>query len=157
MSLRPWVVALRSGVPPARIEAKIDDELQEMKEDTGEASIIRWALENESDKLKEWCHLDENGQMQGPLAKRFEQAIRLEGTKVTQSKHAAGVVIADSDLSTICPTVYDTKTNSKIAGMEMEDLESIGVVKFDILGVAMLDKMMFISDHLKQGASNALS
>lgn len=138
-------------------EAKIADELQEMKEDTGEASIIRWALENESDKLKEWCHLDENGQMQGPLAKRFEQAIRLEGTKVTQSKHAAGVVIADSDLSTICPTVYDTKTNSKIAGMEMEDLESIGVVKFDILGVAMLDKMMFISDHLKQGASNALS
>jgi DNA polymerase-3 subunit alpha len=134
-------------------EAKIADELQEMKEETGEASIIRWALENESDKLKEWCFIDDNNELQGPLAKRFEQAIRLEGTKVNQSKHAAGVVIADSDLSQICPTIYDSKTNSKIAGMEMEDLESIGVVKFDILGVAMLDKIMFISDYLKKGVS----
>jgi DNA polymerase-3 subunit alpha len=138
-------------------EAKIADELQEMKEETGEASIIRWALENQSEKLKEWCFIDENDQLQGPLAKRFEQAIRLEGTKVNQSKHAAGVVIADSDLSYICPTVYDTKTQTKIAGMEMEDLESIGVVKFDILGVAMLDKIMFISDYLKQGVTDEIS
>ncbi len=130
-------------------EAKIADELQEMKDETGEASIIRWALENEADKLKEWCYIDENGQFQGPLAKRFEQAIRLEGTKVNQSKHAAGVAIADENLANICPMVYDTKTKSQIAGMEMEDLESVGVVKFDILGVAMLDKIMFVSEYLK--------
>lgn len=137
-------------------EAKIADELQEMKEETGEASIIKWALENESDKLKEWCYLDENGQLQGPLAKRFEQAIRLEGTKVNQSKHAAGVVIADTNISDICPTVYDTKTKTKIAGMEMEDLENIGIVKFDILGVAMLDKIMFISDYLEHGVKHEI-
>lgn len=138
-------------------EAKIADELQEMKDETGEASIIRWALENESNKLKEWCFLDENNELQGPLAKRFEQAIRLEGTKVNQSKHAAGVVIADSDLSQICPMIYDTKTKTKIAGMEMEDLESIGVVKFDILGVAMLDKIMYISEYLRKGVNNEIS
>lgn len=138
-------------------EAKIADELQEMKDETGESSIIRWALENQPDKLKDWCFIDDNGQFQGPLAKRFEQAIRLEGTKVNQSKHAAGVVIADSDLSTICPMVYDTKTKTRIAGMEMEDLESIGVVKFDILGVAMLDKIMYISEYLKKGVSNEIS
>lgn len=137
-------------------EAKIADELQEMKEETGEASIIKWSLENESEKLKEWCYIDNNGQIQGPLAKRFEQAIRLEGTKVNQSKHAAGVVIADTNISDICPTVYDTKTKSKIAGMEMEDLENIGVVKFDILGVAMLDKIMYISDYLKRGIKNEI-
>jgi len=138
-------------------EAKIADELQEMKDETGEASIIRWALENESEKLKEWCFIDENNQLQGPLAKRFEQAIRLEGTKVNQSKHAAGVVIADSDLSSLCPTIYDSKTKSKIAGMEMEDLETIGIVKFDILGVAMLDKIMFISEFLNKGILNEIS
>jgi DNA polymerase III alpha subunit len=38
-----------------------------------------------------------------------------------------------------------------IAGMEMQDLESIGVIKFDILGIAMLDKVMNISEILKQG------
>jgi DNA polymerase-3 subunit alpha len=138
-------------------EAKIADELQEMKDETGESSIIRWALENQSDKLKEWCYLDENNELQGPLAKRFEQAIRLEGTKVNQSKHAAGVVIADTDLSVLCPTIYDTKTESKIAGMEMEDLENIGIVKFDILGVAMLDKIMYISEYLKKGVTDEIS
>jgi DNA polymerase-3 subunit alpha len=137
-------------------EAKIADDLQEMKDETGESSIIRWALENSADKLKDWCYIQDN-ELKGPLAKRFEQAIRLEGTKVNQSKHAAGVVIADEDLSTLCPMIYDTKSKIKIAGMEMEDLESIGVVKFDILGVAMLDKIMYISDYLKQGVTDEIS
>jgi DNA polymerase III alpha subunit len=35
--------------------------------------------------------------------------------------------------------------------MEMQDLESLGIIKFDILGVAMLDKVMTISDILKNG------
>jgi DNA polymerase III alpha subunit len=35
--------------------------------------------------------------------------------------------------------------------MEMQDLESLGLIKFDILGVAMLDKIMTISDILKYG------
>jgi DNA polymerase-3 subunit alpha len=132
-------------------EAKIADELQEMKEETGEASIIRWALENNADKLKEWCYIDENGELQGPLAKRFEQAIRLEGTKSNQSKHAAGIAISSEPLKDICPMVYDSKNDQYIAGMEMQDLENIGIIKFDILGVAMLDKIMTIQDLLQQG------
>jgi len=132
-------------------EAKIADELQEMKEDTGEASIIRWALENNVDKLKEWCYISSDNILEGPLAKRFEQAIRLEGTKSNQSKHAAGVVISSKKLSSVCPMVYDTKNKQAIAGMEMQDLESLGLIKFDILGVAMLDKIMTISDILKYG------
>lgn len=132
-------------------ESKIADELQVMKEETGEASIIRWALENESEKLKEWCSIDKNGELQGPLAKRFEQAIRLEGVKSNQSKHAAGIAISSKPLKNICPMVYDSKNKQTIAGMEMQDLESIGIIKFDILGVAMLDKIMTIQDLLKQG------
>jgi DNA polymerase-3 subunit alpha len=134
-------------------EAKIADELQEMKEEYGEASIIQWALENNSKDLKEWCYIGENDSLEGPLAKRFEQAIRLEGTKSNQSKHAAGVVIASNDLENICPMVYDTKNKQPIAGMEMQDLESIGIIKFDVLGVAMLDKIMDISSTLKIGDS----
>ena len=129
-------------------EAKIADELQEMKEETGEASIIGWALENNVDNLKEWCYLLDDGTLSGPLAKRFEQAIRLEGTKSNQSKHAAGVVISQEKLSEICPMVYYNKNKQLIAGMEMQDLESLGVIKFDILGIAMLDKIMNISQIL---------
>jgi DNA polymerase III alpha subunit len=43
------------------------------------------------------------------------------------------------------------KTKILIAGMEMQDLENIGVIKFDILGVAVLDKIMNVSQMLKQG------
>lgn len=132
-------------------EAKIADELQEMKEEYGEASIIQWALENNQKDLKEWCFINDQDELEGPLAKRFEQAIRLEGTKSNQSKHAAGVVIASDNLENICPMVYDTKNKQPIAGMEMQDLESIGVIKFDILGVAMLDKIMEVSDTLQSG------
>jgi DNA polymerase-3 subunit alpha len=134
-------------------EAKIADELQEMKEETGEASIIRWALENNADKLREWCYIDELGQLQGPLAKRFEQAIRLEGTKSNQSKHAAGIAISANPLDQTCPMVYDNKNNQLIAGMEMQDLESIGIIKFDILGIAYLDKIMTIQDILQEGVT----
>lgn len=132
-------------------EAKIADELQEMREDTGEASIIRWALENNVDKLKEWCYINDEGQLSGPLAKRFEQAMRLEGTKSNQSKHAAGIVISKDPLRSVCPMVYDSKNKQSIAGMEMQDLESLGVIKFDVLGIAMLDKIMTISNILKTG------
>lgn len=132
-------------------EAKIADDLQEMKEETGEASIIRWALENEPDKLKEWCYIDDKNELQGPLAKRFEQAIRLEGTKSNQSKHAAGIAISAQPLNTLCPMVYDSKNDQLIAGMEMQDLEALGIIKFDILGVAMLDKIMTIQDILSKG------
>jgi DNA polymerase-3 subunit alpha len=134
-------------------EAKIADELQEMKEEYGEASIIQWSLENNVDKLKNWCYINEDGVLSGPLAMRFEQAIRLEGTKVNQSKHAAGIVISDQKLGNICPMVYDTKNKQQIAGMEMQDLETLGIIKFDILGVAMLDKVMTVSTLLKNGGS----
>ena len=132
-------------------EAKIADELQEMKDDTGESSIIRWALENNVENLKEWCYISEDGSLAGRLAKRFEQAIRIEGTKSNQSKHAAGVIISSSKLRSICPMIYDTKNKQTIAGMEMKDLEGLGIIKFDILGVALLDKIMAISDMIKNG------
>lgn len=135
-------------------EAKIADDLQEMKDEDGEASIIRWALENNSDKLKEWCFIDENNELAGPLAKRFEQAIRLEGTKYNQSKHAAGIAICSSELDELCPMIYDTKTSQSIAGLEMSDLESIGIIKFDILGIALLDKIMEVKNLLSKTGEN---
>lgn len=131
-------------------EAKIADELQEIREEEGEASIIRWALENNPDKFKDWCSIDENGELIGPLAKRFEQAIRMEGTKYNQSKHAAGIAIAAKPLDTICPMIFDTKTDQKIAGLEMNDLDALGVIKFDILGIALLDKIMFVNSLLRK-------
>jgi DNA polymerase III alpha subunit len=47
--------------------------------------------------------------------------------------------------------VYDSKNEQLIAGMEMQDLESLGIIKFDILGIAYLDKVMCIKDLLASG------
>lgn len=131
-------------------EAKIAGDLQEMKKEFGESSIIRWALENDGAKFKDWCHIDDKGNLQGPLSKRFEQAIRLEGTKYSASKHAAGIVISPTPLAGICPMIRDSKTN-QIAGFEMNDLEAIGLIKLDILGLAFLDKVQGVQDILATG------
>jgi DNA polymerase III alpha subunit len=132
-------------------ETKIAGELKAMEKNLGYKSLIRWALENTPEKLAEWCQLEDDGSLSGPMAPRFEQAIRLEGTKSAQSKHAAGVVIAPEPLNQICPMILDTKEKKMIAGMEMNDLESIGMLKLDVLGVAMLDKVMGVQQILATG------
>jgi DNA polymerase-3 subunit alpha len=126
---------------------KISDQLQAMKK----PSVIKWSLENLPDDFKQWCYIDQDGKLQGPFSKLFEQAIRLEGTKRSQSKHAAGVVIANEPLANICPMIHDKSSGEVIAGMEMNDLEAMGHVKFDILGIAVLDKIHGVQDLLKYG------
>jgi DNA polymerase III subunit alpha len=132
-------------------EAEISDKLQEMKEATGEASIIQWALENNGEYLREWCFINDNGQLDGEYAPRFAQAIRMEGVKRSQGKHASGIVMSPVPLAEICPMVYDKSANDVVAGFEMNDLEAIGLVKFDILGVAVLDKIMGVQSLLEYG------
>jgi DNA polymerase-3 subunit alpha len=132
-------------------EAEISDQLQLMRDAHGDASIIRWALENNADGLREWCFLDDKGKLQGEFAPRFKQAIRMEGTKRSKGKHASGIIISPACLSEVCPMVYDSKTKQVVAGLEMNDLEAIGLVKFDILGVAVLDKIMGVQDLLEHG------
>ena len=132
-------------------KARIAEELQQMKEDRGESSIIRWTLENDdSGHLKQWCHVEDDV-LKGPYAKLFEQAIRLEGTKTSQSRHPAGVVIAPKPMDQMCPMVLDKKTKKPIAGLEMDNLESVGCIKFDVLGVSVLNKLMGISSILETG------
>jgi len=134
---------------------EIQDQLQNMKDadkaagGDGDASIIQWALENHADELSEWAYLDDKGKIQGRMAKYFEQAIALEGTKRSQGKHPAGIVISQLPLVQVCPMVYDSKSGGVIAGMEMNDLEAAGHVKFDILGLSLLDKIHSIANLLE--------
>ena len=121
-------------------ESAIADDLQERKEDEGEASIIQWALENNSKELAEWVTWDEKtGQCHGPMARHFEQAKRLEGTHKSRSKHAAGIIIANSDLSEIAPVRYDG--DKAVIDFDMHMAEKISLVKFDLLGNSCLDKL----------------
>lgn len=130
--------AITDSIPD---EAKISDQLELMED----KSIIRWALENESEALKSWCYYDEEGNLEGPLSRYFEQAIKIEGTNKSQGKHAAGVIISKHPLAEVCPMVKD-KNGKMIAALEMNDLEAMGHVKFDVLGIDLLSKIMEICE-----------
>jgi DNA polymerase-3 subunit alpha len=128
-------------------EAKISDQLAEM--DDEDRSIIRWALINNADDLKDFCRLSEDGTLEGDYAEYFEQAIQIEGTFKTQGKHAAGIVISADPLREVCPMVRQKGSSEKIAGLEMVDLEALGHVKFDVLGLSLLDKLMYIQELME--------
>lgn len=132
-------------------DSAISDDLQEMLEETGESSIIQWALENNAKELREWCWIGDDGQYEGPLARRFAQAKRLEGTKKADGRHPSGVVIAPEPIANLCPMLYDKNTGQTKAGLEMGDLESMGIPKFDVLGVAAIDKLMMVRDLMRTG------
>jgi len=125
-------------------EADISDQLQEMDEE--DRSIIRWALENNADDLRGYCFINDKNELDGDYAEFFDQAIKIEGTFKTQGKHAAGVVISAEQLNKVCPMVNPRSGEEKIAGLEMSDLEALGHVKFDVLGINLLDKIMKIQE-----------
>lgn len=133
--------AITKSVPN---EAEISDQLADM--DDEERSIIRWALINRPSELRDFCYINDNGELDGTYAQYFDQAIKIEGTFKTQGKHAAGVVISAEKLNLVCPMVKQRGSTEKIAGLEMVDLESLGHVKFDVLGVNLLDKIMMIEE-----------
>ncbi|MAF25450.1 hypothetical protein CL634_07740 [bacterium] len=126
-------------------EHEISDQLADM----GDSSVIKWTLINQPEVLRDYCRLNDDGGLEGDHAKLFEQAMRIEGTFKSQGKHAAGVVISSHNLDEVCPMVRDKKGDEKIAGMEMGDLEAMGHVKFDILGVSLLDKIMGVKRALE--------
>ena len=133
--------AITKSVPN---EAEISDQLVEM--DDEDSSIIKWSLLNRADELRDFCHINEDGKLEGDYAEYFQQAIDIEGTFKTQGKHAAGVVISKDKLKNVCPMVQQKGTTEKIAGLEMSDLEALGHVKFDVLGINLLDKLMKIKE-----------
>jgi DNA polymerase-3 subunit alpha len=127
-------------------EADVSDQLQAMDEE--DRSIIKYALINNHEELRDYCFVNDNGELEGDYAKYFEQAIEIEGTFKTQGKHAAGVVISSDNLNESCPMVPQRNSDEKIVGIEMTDLEALGYVKFDVLGINLLDKIMKIEEFL---------
>jgi DNA polymerase-3 subunit alpha len=125
-------------------EDKISDQLA----DTGETSVINWALHHMADRIKDFAyfHTDEKGKPYGPLqgdyARAFEQAMRIEGIFKTIGKHAAGVIVCSDPVHTICPMIPQAHGEETIAGFDMGDLDAVGGVKLDILGLSLLSKIM---------------
>ena len=82
------------------------------------------------------------------LAERFEKeedvknliemAQKLEGMTRNIGMHAGGVVIAPGKLTDFCPLYQQPGSESAVAMFDKDDVEQIGLVKFDFLGLATL-------------------
>lgn len=80
----------------------------------------------------------------------LDMAIRIEGTNKTFGVHAAGVVISSQPLDEIVP-LQKNNDGAVITQYFMEDLESLGLLKMDFLG---LKNLTIIQDTAKLIAKN---
>ena len=74
-----------------------------------------------------------------PITKQwFDTAIRLEGLARSRSKHAAGIVISPEPLWHHCAVFKDEHSNNSVTQIDKDDIETIGLIKFDFLGLKTL-------------------
>ena len=77
-----------------------------------------------------------------PLVNRvFALAERVEGMTRQTGIHAAGVVIADRPLVYHAPLYRDGPEGGPVVQYDMKSAESIGLIKFDFLGLKTLDQI----------------
>ncbi len=67
-----------------------------------------------------------------------ELAQKLEGLTRNVGMHAGGVLIAPSRLTDFCPLYAQPGSDSAVSQFDKDDVEAIGLVKFDFLGLATL-------------------
>src|SRR5438045_6510688 len=86
-----------------------------------------------------------------PTRQLFEYAKILEGLSRNAGVHAAGVVIADRDLSDYIPLCRDVKGNDVISQYAMGPLNDLGMLKMDFMGLTTLtvieETMALIPKH----------
>jgi DNA polymerase III subunit alpha len=78
----------------------------------------------------------------------IDTAITIEGTNKTFGMHAAGVVISEQPLDTIVP-LQRNNDGSVITQYYMEDVEAIGLLKMDFLGLRNLTMIQKAVNHIE--------
>ncbi len=65
-------------------------------------------------------------------------ASKLEGFIKGLGKHAGGIVISPSLVDDYCPIFFDFNDNKIITQLDKKDIEYVGLIKFDLLGLRTL-------------------
>lgn len=105
------------------------------------------ALEMEP-RLKEYA--------EGEGKELISLAMRLEGLSRHTSTHAAGIVIADRELSDYMPLMVD-KDNQVVTQLSMGAVEKIGLVKFDFLGLKTLTVLHEATKLIERGTGKKVN
>jgi DNA polymerase-3 subunit alpha len=77
-------------------------------------------------------------------------AQKLEGLTRNVGMHAGGVLIAPGKLTDFCPLYQQPGSDSAVSQYDKDDVEAIGLVKFDFLGLATLTILELARDMMAQ-------
>lgn len=109
----------------------------------GPKTTLKSALEESAD-LKQLVDSD-------PETKRiYDYAMRLEGMTRHASTHAAGVVIGDRDLTEYIPLYKTPKEKLALTQFNMTQVEEIGLLKMDFLGIKNLSIIQRVENWLRE-------
>ena len=103
------------------------------------AKLIPFEIGMTLDKaLKDEEQLGRRYREESDIQELIDNARQLEGIARNVSTHAGGVVIAPRPLFEYTPLYADTHISQAITQLDKDDLEAIGLVKFDFLGLRTL-------------------
>jgi DNA polymerase-3 subunit alpha len=80
----------------------------------------------------------------------LELAERLEGLTRNVGMHAGGVLIAPGKLTDFCPLYAAEGSASVVSQFDMKDVEAVGLVKFDFLGLTTLTILDWTLRYIKR-------
>ncbi len=84
------------------------------------------------------------------VARLLDIGMKLEGLNRHASTHAAGIVIGDRPLDELVPLYYDGKSTIPATQFNLKDVESVGLVKFDFLGLKTLTIIQKTIDMIRE-------
>jgi DNA polymerase-3 subunit alpha len=95
--------------------------------------------------------IDERAAAEEELAELLPLAEKLEGVTRNVGMHAGGVLIAPGKLTDFCPLYQAEGSGSAVSQFDKDDVEAIGLVKFDFLGLRTLtilaEAVRFVRRH----------
>ena len=80
------------------------------------------------------------------MAELLALAMRVEGLVRNVGMHAGGVLIAPGKITDFCPLYQQPGSDSAVSQFDKDDVEAIGLVKFDFLGLATLTILELAKD-----------
>ena len=78
----------------------------------------------------------------------LDMAQKLEGMTRNVGMHAGGVLIAPGKLTDFCPLYQQPGSESAVSQFDKDDVEDVGLVKFDFLGLATLTILELARDFI---------
>jgi DNA polymerase III subunit alpha len=87
---------------------------------------------------KEVPELEQREAAEEEVAELLSLATRVEGIVRNIGTHAGGVLIAPGKITDFCPLYQQPGSDSAVSQYDKDDVEAIGLVKFDFLGLATL-------------------